>query len=85
MTASPEVVAAVIKKLEDTQHSERPSIFTDAEINTLKEIAATYQGFAAFGRAANVLRKILAYIGWMVAGYLAVKYAFAEMVKGFIK
>lgn len=56
--------------------------FTADEVQTLKEMADVWRALETFGKAANIFRKILAYIGWMIAAYLAVKYAIAEWVKG---
>lgn len=59
-------------------------LFTEEEIQALKEIANTWRGLAAFGRIASFVRSILAYLGWLAAAYLTFKFAAADWVKGVI-
>ena len=65
--------------------AEKSPTFTDEEIRALKEMANAWHGMEAFGRVAMVVRKILAYVGWMVAAYLAVKFAMTDWIKGVSK
>lgn len=56
--------------------------FTEEEITALKEMAAAWKGLESFGRVAGFARRVLAYIGWMIAAYVAFKFAISEWVKG---
>lgn len=78
VTTSPETVAAVAKKIEEANGIARAPLFTDKEIDTVKELVAIYQGLQTFGRVAGAVRKILAYIGWMAVAY----YAFRAWLRG---
>lgn len=55
--------------------------FTDEEIRALKAIADAWKGLEAFGRVAGVVKKILTYVGWMIATYLAFKAGLVDFIK----
>ena len=75
----PALVERALAKAESTHQ------FTDDEIAALKEMANAWRGLEAFGRVANVLRKVLAYVGWLIAVYVGVKYVIVEWIKGLPK
>ena len=64
------------------EKAENSPVFTDEEIRALKEMANAWHGLEAFGRVANIARKILAYVGWMIAIYVAIKLALSDWIKG---
>jgi hypothetical protein len=59
--------------------------FTPQEIAALKEVADAWRGLEAFGRVAGVVRTIAIYVGWMIAAWLAIKYAAQDWVTGIKK
>ena len=71
----PSVVDSALAK------AEKASNFTDDEIAALKEMANAWRGLEAFGRVANLVRIIVVYLGWIIAIYVAVKYAIADWVR----
>ena len=67
------------------EKAENSAAFTAEEVRALKEMANAWHGLEAFGRVASVVRKILAYVGWMIAGYLAIKLMLSDWLKALAK
>ena len=65
--------------------AERNPTFTDEEVRALKEMANAWHGLEAFGRVASVVRKVLAYVGWMIAAYVAFRFMATDWIKGTLK
>lgn len=62
----------------------KKSSFTDDEMEALRSFAQFWLGMQAVGRAAGVLQRIVRWIGWLIALYIAVKAGAAEWVASVI-
>lgn len=57
------------------------TIFTPEEAAVLQRLAKMMLGFEAMGRLASLVKAILAYVGWLVATYLAIKAGALDWIK----
>lgn len=57
------------------------TIFTPEEAAVLQRLAKMMLGFEAMGRLAALFKKILTYLGWAVATYLAIKAGLLDWIK----
>jgi hypothetical protein len=63
---------------------EKSGDFTDDEVKTLKKMADAWKGLEAFGRVAGVVKKVLTWLGWAVATYLAWKAGAIDAIRGVV-
>ena len=75
MTSEDKILEKVVHVAEASQD------FTEEEVRALKAIADAWKGLEAFGRVAGVVKKILTYVGWLIAVYIAVKTGIVDFIK----
>ena len=78
MTSEDKILEKVVHVAETSQD------FTEEEVRALKAIADAWKGLEAFGRVAVVVKKILTYVGWMIAAYLAFKAGLVDFIKSVV-
>ncbi|MCA0424954.1 MAG: hypothetical protein LCH61_16840 [Proteobacteria bacterium] len=61
------------------------TIFSKEEAAVLQRFARTLLGFEAVGRTADVFKKVLQWIGWAIALWLAVRAGAVEWIKGAVR
>lgn len=64
----------IIKKLLTmAQDAEDEHMFTKDDLKTLKKMAQVYQGLESLGKFAEIVKKLLAVLGWLGALWIAYK------------
>jgi hypothetical protein len=75
----------ILERMAELIDAHEITIFNEEDAAALKQVAAMWRGLAAFGVAASVVRKVLTYLGWLVAAYFIVKGSSIEWIKGIIR
>lgn len=79
MTSSWDKKDPIESAVEKAEHNPE---FTKDEIEALKRVADAWRGLESLGRMAGIVRKILIFIGWGVAAWIAIRFALTDWVKG---
>lgn len=78
MTTSWDKKDPIESAVEKAEHS--PD-FTKEEIDALKRVADAWRGLESFGRVAGIVRRMLVFLGWMVAAWIAIRFALADWIR----
>lgn len=77
----PETISRILSKIGDDD----VVIFNKEEADALREVAEFWLGWKAVGRFMGGVKKVLTFIGWAIAFWLALKAGAADWVRSVVK